>query len=386
MPLRPKPRAGAWRGNFRFVLVTQDDLTRLQGRFLGVAPGNAAPFDGRVTDAVPEPECLSLRGQHEAVLSPDRLDPCHLVIRLASFQHGLEPLRIGAQSAASTTWTSGVPSGFSQCSGLLSPRSASIAHGLPSPAGTRAENWQANSPALQRFQAPEGDCDADPGLRRRAGWIGSRGHDLAHAPHQLPTRLAVVDARKMNVAAYGEGRGRRTPLDVFELEHDGKPPQTVARSRLWDFDPRRRIYCIWSSIDEKASLSFRAFLISSAADVGILAVLHEAVTLVLPAELDERSGVIPPVGRKPFEVLEHRRHAGLLEQVHGILDVLVEIRVEDPLVHEARVVVEEHPAQVVELECREEVGSFSSSFDSLTPYSRTASAFPGFTLAMRVKP
>ena len=52
----------------------------------------------------------------------------------------------------------------------------------------------------------------------------------------------------------------------------------------------------------------------------------------------------------------------LPEEHDRVLGVLVEVGVEDPLVHEPGVVVEEHPAQVVELERREHVGSASSAF------------------------
>ena len=78
---------------------------------------------------------------------------------------------------------------------------------------------------------------------------------------------------------------------------------------------------------------------------------------MLADELDERRRVRLPVLGKPFELLEDRIDARSLEQLNGVLGVLVEIGVEDALVHEVRVRadVEEHPAQVMELQRRERV-------------------------------
>src|SRR5437588_3299692 len=91
--------------------------------------------------------------------------------------------------------------------------------------------------------------------------------------------------------------------------------------------------------------------------VGVLAVLQEAGALVLAHELDERSGVRLPVFREPFEVLKDRPEAGPREDADGVFGVLVEVGVEDALVHEVGVLadVEEYPAQVVELQHGEEV-------------------------------
>ena len=101
---------------------------------------------------------------------------------------------------------------------------------------------------------------------------------------------------------------------------------------------------------------FSAFLISSLVKYGILAVLEEAGALVVAEELDERGRVRLPVRRKALEVLEGRVDAGLSEEDDRVLGVLVEVGVEDALVHEPGVVIEEDPAQVVELERRETCG------------------------------
>src|SRR3954447_22897473 len=91
--------------------------------------------------------------------------------------------------------------------------------------------------------------------------------------------------------------------------------------------------------------------------IGVLAVFQEAGALVVAHELDERSGVRLPVLREPFKVLKDRPEAGPREDAYGVFGVLVEVGVEDALVHEVGVLadVEEHPAQVVELQHGEEV-------------------------------
>ena len=90
--------------------------------------------------------------------------------------------------------------------------------------------------------------------------------------------------------------------------------------------------------------------------IGIFPVFEEARALVLADELDECRSIGLPVCRKAFEVFEDGLEPGRPEQVHGILGVLVEVGVEDALVHEPRVVVEEGPLQEVDLQGREDFG------------------------------
>jgi hypothetical protein len=99
---------------------------------------------------------------------------------------------------------------------------------------------------------------------------------------------------------------------------------------------------------------------------------------MVPGELDERFGVRFPVHREPFEVLEHRIHAALGEECDGVLGVFVEIGVEDSLVHEPRVVVEEHPAQVVELEWRKHVRVNLQRFRQSVPITADRLCSPRF--------
>ena len=65
-------------------------------------------------------------------------------------------------------------------------------------------------------------------------------------------------------------------------------------------------HCIWSSMFEKAALSLSAFLISSAAHVGVFAVFKEARALMLTDELDERRGVRLPVLRESLRGFRRR--------------------------------------------------------------------------------
>ena len=76
-----------------------------------------------------------------------------------------------------------------------------------------------------------------------------------------------------------------------------------------------------------------------------------------------------PVLRPTFEVDEHRGDAGLDEQRHRVLEIFVEIGVEDALIHEvhARADIEQHPAEVVQLQRRQDGGS---------PFTASSMFFP----------
>src|SRR5262245_44750273 len=69
-------------------------------------------------------------------------------------------------------------------------------------------------------------------------------------------------------------------------------------------------------------------------DVRVLAVLEEARTLVLVEEFGDRRDVGLPILGPALEVREHRIDTAQVEEREGVLDVLVEIGVEDALVHE----------------------------------------------------
>src|SRR3954469_25337665 len=93
------------------------------------------------------------------------------------------------------------------------------------------------------------------------------------------------------------------------------------------------------------------------AHVGVLAVLEEAGTLVLADEREESRRVGLPVQGEALQVLEHRIDVVLGEERDRILGVLVEIGVEDALIHEVGLMadIEEHPPEVMQLEHSEAI-------------------------------
>src|SRR3954470_16847427 len=74
----------------------------------------------------------------------------------------------------------------------------------------------------------------------------------------------------------------------------------------------------------------------SSRHVRILPILEEARALVFADERDEGLRVRLPINRKSFELLENRVNARTLEQLDRILGVLIEIGIEDALIHEVR--------------------------------------------------
>src|SRR5918997_1282078 len=75
----------------RLVLVTEDDLTRLERPFLGIRGGSPASLDRRLTDPVLEAERGPPAFELVAVLAPDHLDAGKLSMRAACLlNHGLQ--------------------------------------------------------------------------------------------------------------------------------------------------------------------------------------------------------------------------------------------------------------------------------------------------------
>src|SRR5947208_359745 len=105
-------------------------------------------------------------------------------------------------------------------------------------------------------------------------------------------------------------------------------------------------------------LEHERFLDFVCAHIGVFAVFQKARTLMLADELYECRSIGLPVRREAFEVFEDGLEPGRREQSHGILGVLVKVRIEDALIHEIGVPFdrEEHPAQVVQLEHSETIG------------------------------
>ena len=124
--------------------------------------------------------------------------------------------------AVSTTWTSGVPSGASQCSGPFAMSPSAAARAAIPCRNSQAKVSRASGGTPRACEAGEGERDAHPGVAQRARGVGGRGHHGAYAPHQLPAVRAVVDAEQ-DVGGRVRGRpGAEDPaLDVVELEQAG---------------------------------------------------------------------------------------------------------------------------------------------------------------------
>src|SRR3984893_9959053 len=71
--------------------------------------------------------------------------------------------------------------------------------------------------------------------------------------------------------------------------------------------------------------------------IGVFAVFQKARTLMLADDRDECRSIGLPVRREAFDVFEDGLEPGRPEQSHGILGVLVKVRIEDTLIHEIRV-------------------------------------------------
>src|SRR5678816_3162077 len=73
---------------------------------------------------------------------------------------------------------------------------------------------------------------------------------------------------------------------------------------------------------------------------------------------DKRLRIGLPIHWESFEVFEHCSYTCSAEKGDGIFCVLIEVCIEDALIHEVGFAVDrkEHPAQVVQLEWSEDVG------------------------------
>src|SRR5271170_3645212 len=88
------------------------------------------------------------------------------------------------------------------------------------------------------------------------------------------------------------------------------------------------------------------------ADKWILAVFQETRALVLANVLDESRRIRLPVFGKAFEVFKNGTDTESCEQRHGILGVLIEVGVEDTLIHKVGFAIhgKQYPPKVMELE------------------------------------
>src|SRR5438094_2639658 len=190
----------------------------------------------------------------------------------------------------------------------------------------------------ERPQAVPGECHGHPSLVgfdrrtcrvRRLDLFPDGGNPLASC-HRFTKREKFVSSGERWRA------GQENVLYVIELEHVAIPRSSL---HLIQHVGQRRLH-------SQRLLDFVR------TDVRIFAVFQKALALMFPNELDERWYVRPPILGKPFQVHEDGGDAGLREEGYSVLGVLVEIGIEDALIHEVRIAVdvEEHPAEVVELQ------------------------------------
>src|SRR5438874_9211004 len=118
----------------------------------------------------------------------------------------------------------------------------------------------------------------------------------------------------------------------------------------------------------EGGLQLESFLDLVCTHVRIFSVFQKTRALMVAYELDERRGIRLPVLREPLEVFKDGPKAGLREDAHRVFCVLVEVGVEDALVHEVAILadVKEQPAQVVQLKHGEEVRSLGDAL--LNPF------------------
>src|SRR5215203_6740350 len=93
---------------------------------------------------------------------------------------------------------------------------------------------------------------------------------------------------------------------------------------------------------------------------------------MLPDEFDESVGIGLPVHREAFEVFENGVNAEAHKERDCVFRVLVEVGVENPLVHkvQSRTDVEQHPAKIMKLERSEKVGkSRDRSLDRISIFA-----------------
>ena len=183
------------------------------GSSCGFDRRNAASLDRRMADPVLEPELLrpSASGSSAAARSPRR--------RGAPDAHGRArraPLRDAPRSgpiAGSTTCTSVVPSGFSQCSGASRRRrrlGRARGHALPELGREAVERRLRHA---QRLQPVVGEGDREPRARAPAGATAGPS-PTRFSSRRTRARPAVRSSMRsrMYVPTYGEGRSCSAPL------------------------------------------------------------------------------------------------------------------------------------------------------------------------------
>src|SRR3954452_6208278 len=191
----------------------------------------------------------------------------------------------------------------------------------------------------ERTQSVTGERDRDPACVGRGGPDRSPGADFVDQPGK--PRAACRGTRKAEKLVSGRERRRsrqQKVLNVLEIELCGH------RCSLHVIEHRR-----------EGLFECERLLDFPSRHVRLPAVREEARALVCADELDEGLRLRLPIRREPFKLLEDGVDARRLEQLDGILGVLVEIRIEDALIYEVRIGadLEQYPPEVMQLEWRE---------------------------------
>src|SRR5437763_4833115 len=89
----------------------------------------------------------------------------------------------------------------------------------------------------------------------------------------------------------------------------------------------------------------------------IFSIFQEAWSLVIAKELDHGWQVCPPVFGPALQIYEDGYDAGLVEKRDGVLKILVEIGIEDALIHEVQTGadIEQDPTEIMKAQRREQV-------------------------------
>lgn len=107
----------------------------------------------------------------------------------------------------------------------------------------------------------------------------------------------------------------------------------------------------------KSTLDLQSLLDLIGADEGILAIFQEARALMFADKSDEALRIGLPIHREALKVFKNGPHASGAEKRHGILRVLVEVCIEDALIHEVGLAVnrKQYPPQIMQFQRRENI-------------------------------
>src|SRR5437762_3604512 len=331
-----------------FVRVAEDEFSRLER---GTGPWRrlfACPFNDRLREPIAVPEVVVRMAKRRRRLQVQRREHFHAGAPRDEF--GVLRLAPSAlRDVAGEQDDDGVEVRTRQTSDpVVGMIRAGVAENLR--AGHHAvlelfwKRRQGDLIHTQRAEPVPGEGHGHPAMFPfdRSPDLGSRLyflHDIGQpgpSARSVAERQEFVSSRERGYTSYQD------VLDVLEFKHGrscGGSLHLIEHVR-------------------ESRLELERFLDLVGAYVRVFAVFEEARALVLTEERDDCRHVRLPVLRPSFEVYENRGDAGLDEESHGILEVFVEIGVEDALILEVQPLadVEQHPAQVVEPQWRQDVG------------------------------